>query len=90
MTGVSHIHKVKIWLLCCLIVSNSTGKTEVKEQFFVYDSNAVIADVGGYMGLLLGHSLLGMYKYFAGRASRVAKAWFRHKKTKSRMTMSSA
>ena len=53
---------------------NFAGKTEVKEQFFVYDSNAVIADVGGYMGLLLGHSILSMYRYFTGRAYRVTKS----------------
>ena len=29
----------------------------------VYDSNSLIADVGGYMGLLLGTSAIGFYKF---------------------------
>ena len=27
----------------------------------VYDSNSLVADVGGYMGLLLGESLYGIF-----------------------------
>ena len=69
---------------------NFADKTEVKEQFFVYDSNAVIADVGGYMGLLLGHSILSMYRYFAGSAFRVTKGWLRCGNTKTRKNMQSA
>ncbi len=30
------------------------------EQFVVYDGDSFIADVGGYLGLLLGHSLLSV------------------------------
>ena len=30
-------------------------------QYYVYDLNSFIADVGGYLGLLLGQSCLGMY-----------------------------
>ena len=30
-------------------------------QYLVYDWNSFIADVGGYLGLLLGQSCLGMY-----------------------------
>ena len=33
----------------------------VKEQFYIYDSANLIADFGGYLGLLLGYSLLGSY-----------------------------
>ena len=35
---------------------------EVKTQFYAYDTNAFIADVGGFLGLLLGHSALSLVK----------------------------
>ena len=31
-----------------------------KEEYVIYDTNSFIADVGGYMGLLLGFSLQSM------------------------------
>ena len=31
-------------------------------QYYVYDFNAFVADVGGYLGLLLGHSIFGMFE----------------------------
>ena len=33
------------------------GKHEVREQYYTYDRDSFIADVGGYLGLLLGHSI---------------------------------
>ncbi len=39
-----------------------TTEHAVKEQYVVYDGNSFVADVGGYLGLLLGHSLLGIYR----------------------------
>ena len=35
---------------------------EEKEQYIIYDTGSFIADVGGYMGLLLGFSLLSIYQ----------------------------
>ena len=37
---------------------------KVHEEYIVYDFNSFIADVGGYMGLLLGFSILGLYDEF--------------------------
>ena len=34
---------------------------DVKREYLTYDYNAFIADVGGYLGLLLGHSILSFY-----------------------------
>ena len=34
---------------------------EEKEQYFIYDTVSFFADVGGYMGLLLGSSLMSLY-----------------------------
>lgn len=39
----------------------STGETEVREQYIEYDWNALVADVGGYLGLLLGHSVYSLF-----------------------------
>ena len=36
-------------------------KFPVKEQFYIYGTANLIADFGGYLGLLLGYSLLGFY-----------------------------
>ena len=41
----------------CTIESNLFDSA----QYLVYDWNSFIADVGGYLGLLLGQSCLGMY-----------------------------
>ena len=34
---------------------------EEKEQYLIYDFDSFIADVGGYLGLLLGFSILSLY-----------------------------
>ena len=41
------------------IMLDSSYKEE--EQYIIYDKDSFIADVGGYMGLLLGSSLLSLY-----------------------------
>jgi hypothetical protein len=33
-----------------------------KEQYVLYDFNSFIADVGGFLGLLLGHSAFSIYQ----------------------------
>ena len=38
-----------------------SSKHEVREHYRIYDGNSYIADFGGFLGLLLGHSLFGMY-----------------------------
>ncbi len=30
---------------------------KVREQYYVYDGASLFADIGGYLGLLLGHSV---------------------------------
>ena len=39
----------------------ATGKYKKKSYYYTYDWSTFVADVGGYMGLLLGHSLLSFY-----------------------------
>ena len=36
------------------------GRYFVKQQYYLHDFNSFIADAGGYLGLLLGHSALGL------------------------------
>jgi hypothetical protein len=43
----------------------------VKKQYLTYDSDCLIADVGGYLGLLLGHSLLTFYDSFIASAMKL-------------------
>ena len=37
------------------------GMYNLNEEYLVYDYNNFIADIGGYLGLLLGHSILSVY-----------------------------
>ena len=37
------------------------GTYNLNEEYLVYDFNNFIADIGGYLGLLLGHSILSVY-----------------------------
>ncbi len=50
-----------------------TSTHSFKEQYVIYDYNSFVADVGGYLGLLLGHSLMGMattgFVWVTGRMS---------------------
>jgi hypothetical protein len=38
------------------------SRYEVREQYVIYDSDSFIADVGGFLGLLLGHSAYSVYR----------------------------
>ena len=38
-----------------------SSKHEVREHYRIYDGNSYFADFGGFLGLLLGHSLFGIY-----------------------------
>ena len=42
------------------------GSYQVQEEYIVYDVDDFIADVGGYLGLLLGHSILSIYYISVG------------------------
>ena len=40
-----------------LTVVALTSEIEIKERMWIYDGNSLFADIGGYMGLLLGASI---------------------------------
>ena len=44
-----------------LYVKILNSRHEVREHYQIYDGNSFIADIGGFLGLLLGHSLFGIY-----------------------------
>ena len=44
---------------------------EERKQYIIYDNNSFIADVGGYMGLLLGYSILSLYNEMEALIKRV-------------------
>ena len=37
------------------------GMYNINEEYFVYDYGNFVADIGGYLGLLLGHSMFSVY-----------------------------
>ena len=49
------VHKMNNLRYCKMFMS-------IFLQYIVYDSNAFIADAGGYLGLLLGQSIFGFYE----------------------------
>ena len=44
-----------------LVFEFEDGSYDVREEYIVYDTSNFIADVGGYLGLLMGHSILSIY-----------------------------
>ncbi len=43
-----------------------TGRHFVRHEFILYDWDSLIADMGGYLGLLLGHSMLSLFYQMSG------------------------
>ena len=58
----SEYGEVNLWLY---ISMRETSYVQ-EEQYFIYDINSFIADVGGYMGLLLGSSILSLFDEVEG------------------------
>ena len=46
----------------------------VRQEYLTYDINSLIADVGGYLGLLLGYSVLSIYQWLMGCIHKAFKA----------------
>ena len=51
-----------------------SGSYDEKKQYYIYDVSSFIADVGGYMGLLLGCSVFGLYIEMENLLA-IVKAW---------------
>ena len=50
------------------------GQYEEKKQYLTYDNNNFVADFGGYLGLLLGHSVLTFYEWLVLIIERLSQA----------------
>ena len=50
------------------------GTYNLREEYLVYDTSNFIADVGGYLGLLVGQSILGIYYMSADWVTKM-KLW---------------
>ena len=46
---------------------STKGRHQEMEEYLLYDLNSFVADVGGYLGLLLGQSLYGIYQLAASK-----------------------
>ena len=42
-------------------ISFARGQHFVRREYLIYGFDSLVADVGGYLGLLLGHSLLSIF-----------------------------
>ena len=49
------------------------GFYEEKEEYMLYDLDSFVADIGGFMGLLLGCSVFSLYKDMASMVDRTKK-----------------
>ena len=46
-----------------------------REQYYAYDKQNLVADFGGYLGLLLGYSLLTLYDSMVDLLTKVSNLW---------------
>ena len=57
-----------------LMFSSHATDVVVEKEVLLYDGNNLVADVGGFLGLLVGYSILGeakdMEKYFRKQARK--------------------
>ena len=52
-------------------VTIQNGMFEEREQYLIYDTDSFVADIGGFLGLLLGWSMYGVYQDCAGIVGRM-------------------
>ena len=66
-----------------IMLEYEDGSYTLTEEYEDYDSSSFIADVGGYLGLLLGHSVLSIYYIVVDfmhklKIKRLVVGFFRH------------
>ena len=49
-----------------IIIKNYTSQVEVSEEYYAYDFTSFLGDMGGYIGLLLGWSILSIIESCGG------------------------
>ncbi len=67
MTLRFHFKKLT-WVINVTSVKSteSVYSQQLHEEYELYGSNEFIADVGGFLGLLLGQSIFGIYQFVSG------------------------
>ena len=70
MTGPQDKNRIK------LVLGTTRPSIEVKEEIFVYDRNNLLADIGGFTGMLLGASCLTLFDEIVGLIEWLRKAYF--------------
>ena len=61
-----------------LFLNYGRAEVMVREEFYAYDVNNFIADVGGFLGLLLGQSVLSLVDSIEQAASNLRTAMKTH------------
>ncbi len=54
-----------------LVLFHANARYYHMKHYVIYDYNSFIADVGGYLGLLLGHSMLSFYSTFSSMIRKI-------------------
>ena len=49
----------------------------MKDEYYTYDISNLIADFGGFLGLLLGYSILGLYDTTIQILKRLRVKWMK-------------
>ena len=68
-SGKCHQVKIVIVQVTPCLGLLSAGEYARKEHYFIYDGNALIADIGGYLSLLLGFSIFSIFRSFVESAA---------------------
>jgi hypothetical protein len=60
---------------CKVELSYGSIRLALKKQYFTYSDNDLCSDIGGYLGLLLGHSVLSCFEQAHIQFTRLMKAF---------------
>ena len=63
--------KSKAGTMFDVVLFHANARYYLMEHYVIYDHNSFIADVGGYLGLLLGHSILSIYTQFSNKIREI-------------------
>ena len=61
---LTDLEKTELPGTATLKFSYLTSRFISKEQYYTYTTPDLFSDIGGYLGLFLGHSILTFYEFF--------------------------
>jgi hypothetical protein len=59
--------------ICEVEFSYGSSRLAIKEQYFTYSAADLVSDIGGYLGLVLGHSFLSTFYHAHTQLTRLMK-----------------